>query len=201
MINNEKKDRRVRKTQRLLLNGLIELMEHKSINDITVRELADRVDINRSTFYLHYQDIYDMIRNIETDLMTRFDDLMGAYPAESNPLGDEKELRRVINSLFDFLYENRAICRALLSHNGDIKFLNEVSDNLSKRIKLLIKQYTGNKYTDYDIELVNKYFVNGCIGLVQHWLNYDEEAFRHNDPKHMTELFMELLHSGSGISK
>ncbi len=195
----EKKDRRIRKTQKLLLDGLIELMERKSINDITVRELADKVDINRSTFYLHYQDIYDMIRHIEDELMEGFNQLMDSYNHDSNLLTNEDELKHVIKSLFDYLAKNRAVCRALLSHNGDIKFLNEVSDNVSGRIELFLRKYTNSKYTDYDIELVNKYFVNGCIGLVQHWLNYDEEAFDQNDPQHMTELFMELLYSGSGI--
>ena len=163
----EKIDRRVRKTQRLLLNGLIELMEQKSINDITVRELADRVDINRSTFYLHYQDIYDMIRHIENDLMTQFNTLLDSYDHERNLLTNEEELRHVIFSLFNFLAENRAICRALLSHNGDIKFLNEVSDNVSQRLDTFLRQFINSKYTDYDLELVNKYFINGCIGLIQ----------------------------------
>lgn len=198
---HEKKDRRVRKTQRLLLNGLIELMEQKSINDITVRELADRVDINRSTFYLHYQDIYDMIRHIETDLMTQFNTLMDSYDHESNLLTNEEELKHVIYSLFNFLAENRPICRALLSHNGDIKFLNEVSDNVSRRIELLLKKFTHGNFTERDIELVNKYFVNGCVGLIQHWLNFDDVAFKQNDPTHMTALFMELLYSGSGITR
>ena len=46
-MNDEKKDRRIRKTEKQLLDGLTKLMETKSINDITVRELADIVDINR----------------------------------------------------------------------------------------------------------------------------------------------------------
>ena len=47
----EKTDRRVRKTKKLLRQGLAKLMENKSINEITVKELVDEVDINRSTFY------------------------------------------------------------------------------------------------------------------------------------------------------
>ena len=54
------RDRRVRKTEEQLVKGLTKLMKTKSIKNITVRELADEVDINRSTFYLHYKDIFDM---------------------------------------------------------------------------------------------------------------------------------------------
>ena len=59
MTNNIKQERRYRRTEALILNGLTTLLQQKSIKEITVRELADLVDINRSTFYLHYTDIYD----------------------------------------------------------------------------------------------------------------------------------------------
>ena len=51
----KKTDRRVRKTKTQLRNGLAMLMKEKSVGEITVKELVDQVDINRSTFYLHYQ--------------------------------------------------------------------------------------------------------------------------------------------------
>ena len=65
IIMTQKVDRRVRKTKAALRAGLIKLMQEKSIREITVRELVDEVDINRSTFYLHYTDIYDMLNKIE----------------------------------------------------------------------------------------------------------------------------------------
>ena len=57
----EKMDRRVRKTRALLLQGLVKMMENHDIQDISVKELTELVDINRGTFYLHYDDIYDML--------------------------------------------------------------------------------------------------------------------------------------------
>ena len=56
-----KQDRRKERTEKEILNGLIALMQEKSMKNISVRELAERIDINRSTFYLHYTDIYDLI--------------------------------------------------------------------------------------------------------------------------------------------
>ena len=53
----KKEDRRVRRTKKLLTHGLIQLMKEKQVQDITVRELADLVDVNRGTFYLYYRDI------------------------------------------------------------------------------------------------------------------------------------------------
>ena len=58
-----KVDRRVRKTRAQLRAGLARLMQKKNIREITVTELVDEVDINRSTFYLHYEDIYQKVLN------------------------------------------------------------------------------------------------------------------------------------------
>ena len=65
----EKVDRRVRKTKAQLRAGLARLMQKKSIKEITVKELVEEVDINRSTFYLHYTDIYQMLESIEGELI------------------------------------------------------------------------------------------------------------------------------------
>ena len=66
-----KEDRRIKRTKRQLSAGLIELMKKKNIKDITIKELVEKVDINRSTFYLHYSDIYDLLNDIEKNLWRR----------------------------------------------------------------------------------------------------------------------------------
>ena len=64
----KKTDRRIQKTKTQLRAGLAKLMQTKSLKEITVKELVEEVDINRSTFYLHYTDIYQMLESIETEL-------------------------------------------------------------------------------------------------------------------------------------
>ena len=68
----EKEDRRVRKTKRLLREGLAKLMLEKPVKNITVREISELVDINRGTFYLHYKDIYDMVEQIQNEIFEEF---------------------------------------------------------------------------------------------------------------------------------
>ena len=57
----EKTDRRIRKTKAQLRAGLAKLMQEKSIKDSRALRLVEEVDINRSTFYLHYTDIFNML--------------------------------------------------------------------------------------------------------------------------------------------
>lgn len=53
-------DRRVRRTKNAIQSAFLKLIFEKDINKITIKELCERADINKSTFYLHYQDIYDL---------------------------------------------------------------------------------------------------------------------------------------------
>ena len=78
----KKTDRRVRKTKTQLRNGLAMLMKEKSVGEITVKELVDQVDINRSTFYLHYPDISGLLHEIENDLAEEMERAIREHPIE-----------------------------------------------------------------------------------------------------------------------
>jgi AcrR family transcriptional regulator len=63
-------DRRKRKTQHAIHSAFAKLLIIKDIKDITIRELCEEADINKSTFYLHYRDIYhcaDCLMNYVVD--------------------------------------------------------------------------------------------------------------------------------------
>jgi len=68
-MNEQTLDRRVRKTRAQLRKCLSTLLETKKVQNITVKELAQMADINRGTFYLHYKDVYDLLDNIQKDLL------------------------------------------------------------------------------------------------------------------------------------
>ena len=65
----EKIDRRVKYTKMVLEESFITLMEKKDISKITIKEICEKADINRSTFYAHYSDQYDLLRKIENKFL------------------------------------------------------------------------------------------------------------------------------------
>ena len=67
-------------------------MKEKSIKEITVQELVDEVDINRSTFYLHYKDIYDLVEQLEQEVFDSFKMMI-------NDFGEKKRMKS-FSSLF-----------------------------------------------------------------------------------------------------
>lgn len=63
-MEQKRDDRRTQYSKRVIKEALFALMQEKPINKITVKELCERADVNRSTFYAYYTDIYDLDRKI-----------------------------------------------------------------------------------------------------------------------------------------
>ena len=163
----KKEDRRVRRTKKLLSQGLIELMQHKQVKDITVRELADLVDVNRGTFYLYYRDIFDLLERLEEDLFEQLNEVILAHKGE--PV--LAHIRPMLTDVFHIVAENKEICRVLLSDNGDIKFLQRLSDVIQEKLRT----EWLNGYVDNETEFEYRYAFGalGFVGLLRTWLHRD----------------------------
>lgn len=179
----EKPDRRIRKTKAALRHGLAVLTQKKSIKEITVKELVEEVDINRSTFYLHYTDIYTMVSELENELLAQFRQAINLYP----PTNSEDEMCRFFEHIYNILADNREICIALVSENGDISFIRQVENFVADRIKKIFE--SGMVKNIYDTKYVFDFCISGGMGLFKHWLS-DENAL---EPAHMARLTTDMV--------
>ncbi|MBQ7117468.1 MAG: TetR/AcrR family transcriptional regulator, partial [Clostridia bacterium] len=68
-MSETKESRRVKMTKMLLKDSLIDLMKDKSIHSISIKDVCDGADINRSTFYRHYNTQYELYDDIIQDIM------------------------------------------------------------------------------------------------------------------------------------
>lgn len=170
-MKEENIDSRVRRTKRLLRQGLTELLKEKSIKKITVRELSDRVDINRGTFYLHYKDIYDLVAQIEQELFDTYESILQNYTIEDL----KTQPHKIFSDVCGFLYANREICAALLGENGDIDFILNMRKFLREKcLRDMTAYYRLENLTAY--HYVYAYFEAGVVGLVRHWLEHPEDG-------------------------
>ena len=99
-----KTDRRVKYTQKVLKESLLEILQERPIERVTVKEICDRADVNRSTFYVHYgspQDLLDSIRN----------ELYDEIKAKKKDFTDVKNYMR---NICEIIYEYRDLLTVLL---------------------------------------------------------------------------------------
>lgn len=179
----EKTDRRIRKTKAQLRAGLAKLMQEKSIKEITVKELVEEVDINRSTFYLHYTDIFNMLSTIEEELLEEIRQTIQNHPV--SPFNESSF--PFIEDIFHILAENKDICNALLGPNGDIAFIHRIENLISTHSLNVLRRTFPD--TIEDLKYSYSFCLSGCIGLVKTWLTSDTNE----TPQYMAELTFRLI--------
>lgn len=187
MNHPEKTDRRIRRTRTLLTNALILLLKTKSFHDITVKELCETADINRGTFYLHYDDIYDMMGQLEIEIVTRFEEVLALHSPEE--LGSDPN--DLLYDLFVFIEEGADLCQALLGQYGDISFLMKLKAIFHDRFwNVWLHTFQESDRSRY--EYTYNFIVSGCIGLIETWLS----SGHRESPKEMAALAGSIISSG-----
>ena len=71
-------DLRVKKTKKAIRRAFFELIRQKPVEKITVRELSELAEINKTTFYAHYDTIYDLVDQLEQEMIETIVERMGA---------------------------------------------------------------------------------------------------------------------------
>ncbi len=184
-MNPKGANRSVKRTKEKLRSGLAELLRHKPANNITVREIADLVDINRGTFYLYYKDIYDMIEQIETEMFEEFNEIvkLNAQDGQAPP--------PVMSDVFAFLRENADLCMVLIGPNGDLAFVNKLQNLVRDRCLYYWTKIYNAKSTKY-FEYFYAFFIYGCIGMFEKWL----QSGMKESPEEMADILDKMIMNG-----
>lgn len=161
LIFMKTEDRRVRKTKRALQEGLAELLLETNLRKITVRELTDKVDIHRATFYAHYKDIYDLYEQIEN---TVFDELSKIIVRDPSHKYDD-----IFKVIIDYIHSNSKICRMFISKNGNHSFYNRISTFLEEQYFDIWKYETNQIAVTEELQFLIKYHIQGCLAIVSRW--------------------------------
>lgn len=165
-IEMKVEDRRVRKTKKLLKQSFIELMNEKSIKDITIKDLTERADLNRGTFYLHYLDIYDLLNQIENEVIEDITIILNNFNVQNS----DRTTYFLLEQLFDYVYTNKRIFKIFLHRNPNGQFFNK-AQLLITTIGLDTLQ---NIYQDSDpiqYKLFLSFVSSGIIGITEQWIS------------------------------
>ncbi|MDR2417442.1 MAG: TetR/AcrR family transcriptional regulator [Treponema sp.] len=166
MADNElKESRKTRLTKMALRDSLIELMQTKPILDISVKELCDKADISRSTFYAHYKNQYALLKQLEDETLSSVEDTLKKY--------DDKRSTRdtilMLEGILTYIADNSHSIQVLLSENGDISFQKRFFRRFTDTQKMM--KYFAERADDVENSEYHLIFVvGGSIVILQHWL-------------------------------
>ncbi len=150
-------------TKKEIKSSMLRLLQSKSLDNIKVKDIIDDIGISRNTFYYHYHDIYDVLKDIFDDTMTEFNkpkpenfDWETAFHKMSE---DALIKKNIITNIFKSKY----------SDNIKSYVTNVVGDVVYKRIKseLISKK---QKIDEGDLKIITTFYKHAVTGTFFEWV-------------------------------
>lgn len=146
-------------TQLLLKTALIELMNEKPFSKITIKDICEQADLNRTTFYLHYNDQFELLSDIESEVQQKTIE----YLSNARPSPDAKHMIEVFLS---YIRNQADLFRILLldsdSENFRERFIRNSLENFKVNIPLSCPE-------DEEPYLLS-FLLQGSINMITEWI-------------------------------
>lgn len=168
------------KTKQKIIDCFWELYRQKSIDKITVSELASLAKINRSTFYVYFNDIYDVLEQIEEDYLP--DGIK--FIEKCHGFQDKDQMYQIFLDMFDKVYPNFTY---LVSEQGDPNFVTKLKNSIRPVFKSTIpEKYQNNKYFDLTVE----YVLSSMISVITYWATHTSDITSRELFDHLHNLYV-----------
>ncbi|MFP4977906.1 TetR/AcrR family transcriptional regulator [Paenibacillus sp. CN-4] len=193
---NETLDPRIKRTHQLIRDAFLSLMQEKRFEQITVRDIAARAEINRATFYLHYQDKYELLNQIVEEMLIEFEAIFqlpegfGVEDFISDPNTPPESFIRQ----FEHIAENARFYKVMLGPHGLPGFAARLDSIISKSLyhRSIIAEPSDNKMK-MPREIIVRYVTAAHLGIIVYWLEMDMNF----SPQYMAAQLIRLHSLGS----
>ena len=160
MTTQKKQDPRAIRSKRMLKEAVVDLLiENPDISKLTVQKISKRAELNRATFYLHFLDINDLLKQLVYDI---FDDLS----LEMSPILqiDNLNNQEQLITFLDYFYKHRKIFAVLIEHPGFKKKLHMILKD-----SIIIQREKQDTVTT-EMTLSMDILASSILGIIMWWL-------------------------------
>ncbi|MBQ1251326.1 MAG: TetR/AcrR family transcriptional regulator [Firmicutes bacterium] len=156
------KDRRVLKTKEALKGALLRLTCFKEPGSISIKELTEAAGMNRSTFYDHYRDVYELYDEVEQDALAK---VRGALTE-----GEFPDRGAIYCAVIDVLQSSADTFMVLMRDGSNGSFEEAMAQMFE--MAYLQNELTENQLESFseDRRFLLAYHTQGCIGILKKWI-------------------------------
>jgi AcrR family transcriptional regulator len=177
--------RKVKYTKMVIRESFFELLETKSLTQITVKELCELADINRGTFYTHYTDIYDLVDKLEGELIEKMTSVI-----QFESIGKQDQLQ-MFTDVFTHVKTNIGDYKILLLNPESSRCLDAILAEAYKHhtsALMSINPPVSQNMIDYTFALLS----SGSTKVILKWIENDLEE----SPEEMAKLINAFTNFG-----
>jgi len=188
MAEKRKVDRRVQRTRQALFAALMALLMEKNYADITVADIADRANVGRATFYLHYKDKDDLLASNLEGLFAEVAERIRPLLKQSLIAGDKIQGR----ILFEEAQQHSDLYRMILSGQGGVMLQTRLQSRVAGLISEILETMVMGGESPIEISLLANYLTGTILSIVQWWLENDMP----HSPDYMAAVMQQLVRPG-----
>ena len=163
-----KNDRRVERTRELLQKALIELIREHGYDAITIQEIADRANVGRTTFYLHYSCKDDLFMSCHEAIVSKF------HIGPLHPLSREELLATHapagLRAAYRHLEDARAPLYSIFQGRDSLLILRRIRDWSAQEVEANLRAVFREADSTIPFDVLANYLAGAQIALVQWWL-------------------------------
>lgn len=167
----KKLDRRQIRTKRRIREALMALVMEKPVEKITIKELAERADIDRKTFYLHYGSIGDIVSEMQEELLSKLESVISGYDLflpDFDALAMFREINDIILASTDFY-------RRMLAMDQYSFFYDKLKESSKRYLNGKYGQLLENtSISRIKLDLYLEFVTTGIMAVYVHWLRHPE---------------------------
>lgn len=168
-MENRKDDLRKIKTRMALDGAFTSLIKEKSFDDISVKDITERAMINRGTFYMHFQDKYELLNAYETELLSGLSKNLMENIDEHQKL-TRKMAKDIAIKTFEYVDINSERIIDLFNNPGVKGFEQKIQEYMSAYYRDKVSQILNPEKVKVDIDYLIAYITGAHISLMKRWL-------------------------------
>ena len=181
-----KLDQRIRRTHERLGRALVELIQEKPIDDVTVQEVLDRAAVGRSTFYLHFRDKNDL-------LMSQLEMALEHMSTVLIDRREESDRVVAVTEIFDHISGQNKIYRALVEACRLHDFFDLAQDYFARGIEQRLKGLKRlPKMPPRELRVRSYVLAGSLLSLLRWWIDRGAKE----SPAEMDKLFHRTVWEG-----
>ena len=169
----KKEDRRIAMTKRMLKDALTEMLRETDIYHVSIRELCQRADINRTTFYKYYGNQFDLLADMENDMLEFLSETIRVYASNQ---------KIIIRTVCEYLETHLEFARLIINNNVDPLFPQKIF-SLEVLQEAVLERYRQNEAAQ---EYLFNYQIYGAYRVISLWLNKEQRE----PPEQIAQLLM-----------
>lgn len=183
-MEEKKLDRRTAKTKKAIAIALAKLLSEKEINKITITDIAKEADINRKTFYNYYSSVYEVIDDIENEIVSAFSKSLSEIDMKS----DFQKPQIILGVLMEIIRQHADFYGRIFTAGANPNLPDKIAAAITERLKSEFEART--ELDGIKLEIISTYTIAGMAAVYREWFRSGKAIAVEEVSKYCTELML-----------